>query len=101
MRDFNPDFLVNFAHDILSMNSTINNLQREVARLEKIEQEYNDLLKNSMQHSQDMMGNLLTACMALGDKGVEKAFGGTSVTVDTSLANIKQEKIEVVDFKQN
>lgn len=51
--------VVKFAHEILDMQDEIVRLNREVTRLMKIEEDYNRLLNDSLQHSQKMVGGVL------------------------------------------
>lgn len=54
------------ACDILDMQSLINSLQRENARLAEYEKKYNDLLDSSIKHGQKMMGGIIEICMTPG-----------------------------------
>ena len=66
-----PFMVVEFAQQILDMHETILEQQREIIRLQRIEQDYKDLLRSSLQHSQHMASGMLKLTML---PGVAKAI---------------------------
>lgn len=63
MKDFS---VVSFAHEILDMEQTIRWQRKEIARLQHIEQDFNELLTSSLSYSRDMMLNLVGVMSAPG-----------------------------------
>lgn len=57
---------VEIARDILDMQSELQFLRAEVARLEEFEQKYHELLNQSVQHEEQMMGGWLQLLMKPG-----------------------------------
>lgn len=68
MLNFN---VVNFAKQILGMNSKIIQQQMELEELRKYKKMYNDLLNDSLSHSKSMAGNMIKMLMV---PGVTEAF---------------------------
>lgn len=58
--------LLNFAYGVLEMEAELNAAHRELYRLRDIEQQYNELLNESVAHSQKMMGGVLALCLVPG-----------------------------------
>jgi hypothetical protein len=58
--------VIDFAWQVIEMRRTIEEQERQITRLMRIEEEYNNLLDSNIQHSQVMMGNLLTLCLTPG-----------------------------------
>ena len=58
--------IVDFAYQILEMNTTITRQQRELDRLYEIEEKYNKLLDDSISHNRHMIGSLLKLAMTPG-----------------------------------
>jgi cell division septum initiation protein DivIVA len=58
--------VVKFAHEVLDMQDRIIELEREVTRLQRIEDSYNELLTSSIQHSEKMMFNTLNMLLVPG-----------------------------------
>jgi hypothetical protein len=58
--------VVDFAWQVIEMHRTILDQEREIERLTRIEENYNDLLNSSVEHSKAMMGNVLKMCMTPG-----------------------------------
>lgn len=58
--------VVDFAWQVIDMQRTINEQDREIARLMKIEEDYHKLLDSSIEHNRIMMGNVLELCMTPG-----------------------------------
>lgn len=50
---------VQLARDVLEMQRTIDLQEREITRLQRIEEQYHELLDSSLAHSQKMVGGLL------------------------------------------
>ena len=51
--------VVRFAEEILAMDNEIQRLQQENAHLREIKKKYEDMVENSIFHSQEMMNNTL------------------------------------------
>lgn len=58
--------VVDFAWQVIDMQRTINEQDREITRLMKIEEDYHKLLDSSIEHNRIMMGNVLELCMTPG-----------------------------------
>lgn len=58
--------VVEFAHQVLEMQSRIRELEREVAELRDYRDRYNELLQDGINHNQRMMANMLEVCMTPG-----------------------------------
>lgn len=58
--------IVNLAWQIIEMHRTILEQEREIARLERIEKDYNELLDSSLKHGSAIMGNVLKMRMTPG-----------------------------------
>ena len=58
--------VVDFAWQVIEMQRTIDTQERQITRLMRIEDEYNQLLDSSMAHGRAMMGNVLKLCMTPG-----------------------------------
>jgi hypothetical protein len=74
--------VVDFAYQVIDMQRKIEHQEYQINRLLQVEQDYNDLLNSSMNHSRKMMDNMLTLCLTQG-------------VTETLLMNGKPE-----DFKQ-
>ena len=68
MLNFN---VVDFAKQILTMNSKLISQAMEVERLRGFEKKYNDLMNDSLKHSQTMVGNTIKMLLV---PGVTEAF---------------------------
>lgn len=58
--------VVEFAHQVLDMQSRIHELEREVAELRDYRERYDALLQDGINHNQRMMANMLEVCMTPG-----------------------------------
>lgn len=58
--------VVDFAWQVIEMQRTIEAQEAELARLRRIERDYDELLSSSLRHGEVMMGNLLELCMTPG-----------------------------------
>lgn len=58
--------VVDFAKQIIEMQNKIDDLEYELSRCRKYEQRYRDLLDSSLQHSGQMVGNMLNALLDQG-----------------------------------
>ena len=58
--------VVDFAHQILEMQDTISAQHREITRLMWYEEQYHELLGDSLDHNAKMLGGLLTLAMTPG-----------------------------------
>lgn len=57
---------VDFANQTLAMQHKIDDLEMEVARLRRIEEDFEDLLRASCAHNEKVLGNLLQLAMTPG-----------------------------------
>jgi hypothetical protein len=74
--DFIPMFnVVDFAQQILNMNSLIIRQKAELERLKDYEKKYNTLLNDSLSHSKAMVGNIVKTLMV---PGVAEAFAANA-----------------------
>jgi hypothetical protein len=58
--------IVDFAYQVIEMNERIRDLEFENERLRRFENDYNELLNESLAHSQAMMGNTLKLFLTPG-----------------------------------
>lgn len=58
--------IVDFAWQVIEMQRKIDDQEHEITRLMQIEEDFNELLASSTEHSRVMMGNVLTLCMTPG-----------------------------------
>ena len=58
--------VVDFAWQVIDMQRTIDEQDREITRLMQYEKKYHDLLDSSIESNLTMMGNVLELCMTPG-----------------------------------
>jgi hypothetical protein len=58
--------IVDFAYQVIEMNQRISDLEFENNRLRRFEHDYNELLNESLAHSQAMIGNTLKLFLTPG-----------------------------------
>lgn len=58
--------VVDFAYQIIEMESIIEEQARKIERLEQVEKDYHKLLDESLYHGQAMMGNMLKLFLTPG-----------------------------------
>jgi hypothetical protein len=58
--------IVDFAYQVIEMNERIRDLEVENERLRRFEHDYNELLNDSLAHSQVMIGNTLKLFLTPG-----------------------------------
>lgn len=58
--------VVDFAYQVIEMHNKITDLEIENERLRQYKKDYNDLLNNSLAHSQETMGNTLKLFLTPG-----------------------------------
>jgi len=68
--------VVKNAHEILDMYDELLSLRAEVTRLREVEKQYDQLLRSSIKHNDEMMGHLLVAILTGNIKAKEE---GTNV----------------------
>lgn len=66
--------VIDMAKEILSMHDELEYLRVVEARYEELQRDYNELLNQSLHHSQVMTGNILKMCMT---PGVVEALAAT------------------------
>ena len=67
--------VVKFAHQILAMQERIEQLERENSRLKKYEEDYNNLLDETLQHNERTVAGLLNSVMtSSAPSGDQKVF---------------------------
>lgn len=58
--------VVDFAHQVIEMHNRITALEQENERLRQYKKDYNDVLNESLAHSQAMIGNTLKLFLTPG-----------------------------------
>jgi hypothetical protein len=58
--------VVDLAWQVIEMQRTIDEQERQITRLMRIEEDYNSLMDSSLEHGRAMMGNVLKLCMTPG-----------------------------------
>jgi len=58
--------VVDLAWQVIEMQRTIDEQERQITRLMRIEEDYNSLMDSSLEHGRAMMGNVLKLCLTPG-----------------------------------
>ena len=58
--------VVEFAWQVIEMQHTIDEQERQIIRLRRFEEDYNALFESSEQHARAMMGNIMRMCLTPG-----------------------------------
>lgn len=86
--------VVEFAHQVLDMQSRIHELEREVAELRDYRERYDALLQDSLNHNQRMMTNMLEVCMTPGVLTAMKAHqesGGYKSSLAAQIESVESD----------
>jgi hypothetical protein len=73
--------VVDFAWQVIAMDRELRDLRAENFRLHKIEQEHTELRASSLQHSQQMAGNMLKILLT---PGVTNSLIESAITQEVS-----------------
>lgn len=62
--------IVDLAYDIIDMHKRLVEQERQIEHLKEYENKYNQLLNDSIKHSNNMTGNYLNAILSKGENNV-------------------------------
>ena len=65
--------IVEFAYQVIELNEENTRLKAKVAELEKYKKQYDELLTNSMQHSQAMLHNFVALAMTSSEDQIKQS----------------------------